>query len=135
MDKLVFIEAHDDRTKLSPSAVIDIVTRSVVKVDGFHSFSTRFYDGVAKGITDTLSDTLGLTLTRRPGVTVKYKKGESFFAVSVYLNVKPDIPVRNFGRDVQASIRKDLASLLDLDGIRINVHIESITEDEDGHGG
>ncbi|WP_251422297.1 Asp23/Gls24 family envelope stress response protein [Veillonella agrestimuris] len=110
-----------DTVEIDDSVIIDITTKTLSTVPGVHSLSPRLYDEIVDGITQAFGQ------KNLPGINVKHRKG--FIEINVYIRVLYGLNIIDLAKKLQLEIRQTLKHVLDLDNVKVDVHIEGVVKE------
>lgn len=108
--------------KVADSLILKIAKQSLAEVEGFHSLSPRLYDEVMDGITNKFGQ------HKLPGINIKHRKDG--IEINLYVKALFGYNVIAMAQAMQRQIRQDLKNRLDLNAVKVDVHIEGIIDQE-----
>ena len=106
--------------EIADSVILDIATKVIQEEPGVHALSPRFYDELVDGIAIRCGQK---TL---PGINIKHRKG--FIELNVYVKVYYGYNVIELSKDLQCHIIEHMKEMLDLEYVKVDVHIEGIVD-------
>lgn len=112
---------HTDIIDIEDSVIIDVATKTLTTIPGIHSLSPRLYDEIVDGITHAFGQ------KNLPGINVKHRKG--FLEINIYIRVLYGINIIDLAKQLQSEIKQTLKNVLDLDYVKVDVHIEGIVKE------
>ena len=110
-----------DTIDIADSVIIDVATKTLGTIPGIHSLSPRLYDEIVDGITNAFGQ------KNLPGINVKHRKG--FLEINIYIRVLYGYNVIDIAKQLQSEIKQTLKNTLDLDNVKVDVHIEGIVKE------
>ena len=110
-----------DTIDIADSVIIDVATKTLSTIPGIHSLSPRLYDEIVDGITNAFGQ------KNLPGINVKHRKG--FLEINIYIRVLYGYNVIDIAKQLQSEIKQTLKNTLDLDNVKVDVHIEGIVKE------
>lgn len=110
-----------DTVEIDDSVIIDVTTKTLSTIPGVHSLSPRLYDEIVDGITQAFGQ------KNLPGINVKHRKG--FIEINVYIRVLYGLNIIDLAKKLQLEIRQTLKHVLDLDNVKVDVHIEGVVKE------
>ena len=111
-----------DTIDIADSVIIDVATKTLGTIPGIHSLSPRFYDELVEGITHAFGQ------RSLPGINVKHRKG--FIEINIYIKALYGYNLIELSKQLQSEIKQTLKNMLDLDHVKVDVHIEGIVKDK-----
>ena len=112
-----------DTIDIADSVIIDVATKTLSTIPGIHSLSPRFYDELVEGITHAFGQ------RSLPGINVKHRKG--FIEINIYIKALYGYNLIELSKQLQSEIKQTLKNMLDLDHVKVDVHIEGIVKEKD----
>ena len=106
---------------IADSVIIDVAIKPLSTISGIHSLSPRLYDEIVDGITNAFGQ------KNLPGINVKHRKG--FIEINVYIRCLYGYNVIDIAKQLQSEIKQTLKNRLDLDHVKVDVHIEGIIKE------
>ena len=106
---------------IADSVIIDVAIKPLSTIPGIHSLSPRLYDEIVDGITNAFGQ------KNLPGINVKHRKG--FIEINVYVRCLYGYNVIDIAKQLQSEIKQTLKNTLDLDHVKVDVHIEGIIKE------
>ena len=100
-----------------------MATKTLSTIPGIHSLSPRFYDELVEGITHAFGQ------RSLPGINVKHRKG--FIEINIYLKALYGYNLIELSKQLQSEIKQTLKNMLDLDHVKVDVHIEGIVKEKE----
>lgn len=119
--------APSAKVDISDDVILESVTRILTNIDGIHSLSTRFYDGLVEEITNKLGQ------KRWTGMNVKRKEDDNkipFIEINIYIRAFWGYKLGELGRTIQHQVRQDMLNMLGLNRVRVDVHFEGLERKE-----
>lgn len=121
LDNTLSNGVNKDTVEIADSVIIDITTKTLSTVPGVHSLSPRLYDEIVDGITQAFGQ------KNLPGINVKHRKG--FLEINLYIRVLYGINIIDLAKQLQQEIKQTLKNVLDLDHVKVDVHIEGVVKE------
>lgn len=112
-----------DTIDIADSVIIDVATKTLATIPGIHSLSTRFYDELVEGITHAFGQ------RSLPGINVKHRKG--FIEINIYIKALYGYNLIELSKQLQLEIKQTLKNMLDLNHVKVDVHIEGIVKEKE----
>ena len=112
-----------DTIDIADSVIIDVATKTLATIPGIHSLSPRFYDELVEGITHAFGQ------RSLPGINVKHRKG--FIEINIYIKALYGYNLIELSKQLQLEIKQTLKNMLDLDHVKVDVHIEGIVKEKE----
>ena len=112
-----------DTINIADSVIIDVATKTLTTIPGIHSLSPRFYDELVEGITHAFGQ------RSLPGINVKHRK--DFIEVNIYIKALYGYNLIELSKQLQLEIKQTLKNMLDLDHVKVDVHIEGIVKEKE----
>lgn len=115
------------KLNISDDVILERVTHILVNIDGIHSLSTRFYDGLVDGITTKFGQ------KRWTGMNVKHKEDDQkvpFIEINIYIRAFWGYKLGELARTIQRQVRQDMLNMLGINRVRVDVHIEGLESKE-----
>ena len=92
-----------DTIDIADSVIIDVATKTLGTIPGIHSLSPRFYDELVEGITHAFGQRTAIRKIARSTLS----------------------------KQLQSEIKQTLKNMLDLDHVKVDVHIEGIVKEKE----
>ena len=113
--------SQDDKLNYGlDTATVDIADSVIIDV-AIKPLSPRLYDEIVDGITNAFGQ------KNLPGINVKHRKG--FIEINVYIRCLYGYNVIDIAKQLQSEIKQTLKNTLDLDHVKVDVHIEGIIKE------
>lgn len=106
------------KNRFDDQVILDVAKKAIATHSGVHSLSPSFIDDIVDGITKRFGQ------KKLPGINIKHRK--HFTEINVYLRVYYGQNIVELSKSIQREIIQQMKHILDMDQVRVDVHIESI---------